>query len=166
MYKVQFSRIHNWNFWSSDVFFKNCPLKIKEEKIATWIFHSFDVPITFLFGVDHNVLCYSIWHDNGITPTLLYPGQVGLWPGNMQIITLLKRSHSSWRSNRLMEMAARREGSWRGAAGRKWEIISVIQRQVIVSENWIIKDECHGNDLYDQSDCHIQKTSLGSRCPL
>jgi len=38
---------------------------------------------------------------------------------NGEIITLLKRSHSSWRSNRLLEMAARREGSWRGAVGRK-----------------------------------------------
>ena len=43
----------------------------------------------------------------------------------MQIITLLKRSHSSWRSNRLLETAARREGSWGGAVGRKWEINSV-----------------------------------------
>ena len=48
-----------------------------------------------------------------------------IWPGNTQIITLLKRSHSSWRSNRLLEMAARREGSWRGAVGRKWEISRV-----------------------------------------
>ena len=43
----------------------------------------------------------------------------------MQIITLLKRSHSSWRSNRLLETAARRESSWGGAVGRKWEINSV-----------------------------------------
>ena len=100
-----------------------------------------------------------MWHDEWNDPTLLYLGHAGLWwPGDMQIITLLKRSHSSWRSNRLMEMAARREGSWRGASvRRKWEINRVIRKAsgwitLNVSEYWIIQDGCHGNYFQDQYD--------------
>ena len=109
-----------------------CPLKIKDSN-SDFLSSFLDFFKTFVFDVDNdkappfppNLFFVTPCKFFQETPLPYILGRVRWWQGALQIITLLKRSHSSWRSNRLMEMAARREGSWRGPVGRKWEILTM-----------------------------------------